>query len=178
MSSGFLVPEVAVNQFGLEPGMRVADFGSGSGFFTILMSQIVGDGGFVTAIDIVEADLEVVRAKAVSFGVKNLQTVRANLEIVGSTGLTDGSQDFVLMANILFQNDDKAGILKEAKRILRPEGRLVIIDWKKEVDGFGPPNQYRTTKEAMQSMAQQEDFVFEKEIKAGAFHFGLIFRKK
>jgi len=177
-SGGFLAPEMVIGQFGLAPGMRVADFGSGGGYFTILMSQIVGDGGFVTAIDVVEADLEVVRAKAGSAGIKNLNTVRANLEVMGSSGITDGSQDFVLMANILFQNDEKAGIIQEAKRILKPEGKLVVIDWKKKGQGFGPPDQYRVSKETAQSLAQQEGFVFEREINAGSFHFGLVFRKQ
>ena len=75
-------PEAIVESFGLQSGMKVADFGSGSGYFTILMAKKVGDSGQVTAVDILESALETVRAKASVSGLKNLQTIRADLEVL------------------------------------------------------------------------------------------------
>lgn len=174
---GFLDPAVVVNQFGLKPGFRVADFGSGSGYFTIEMAKIVGESGFVSAVDILDSSLETIRAKAGLEGLRNIQTIRGNLEIVGGSGLVDGSQDVVLLANVLFQNENKPAILKEAKRVLRFGGRLIIIDWEKGIGGMGPPDEYRITKETLISLATQAGFSFEKEIPADQYHFGLIFRK-
>ena len=166
-----------VRQFGLEEGMRVADLGPGSGYFTIEIAKAVGEGGVVTAVDILDTALETIRARAISEGVRNIILVRANLEIVGSTSLADDSQDFVLIKNVLFQNDGKLEIIKEAKRILRPAGRLTIIDWEKGTGGFGPPDEYRTPKESILTLANQEKFIYEKDISIDVYHFGMIFRK-
>jgi len=164
-----------VNQFDLEPGMRIADLGSGSGYFTVEMAKAVGEGGVVTAVDILETALETVRERTVEAGAKNVQLVRANLEVIGSTFLADDSQDFVLLANVLFQNDEKLSIIKEAKRILRPAGKLVIIDWEKGVGGLGPPDEFRTPKESILGFASQEGLNYEKDIAVDAYHFGIMF---
>ena len=166
-----------VGQFGLEPGMRIADLGSGSGYFTVEIAKSIGESGSVTAVDILDTALETVRSRAIEAGVKNIQVVRANLEVLGSTFLADDSQDFVLLANVLFQNDQKLGIFSEAKRILRPGGRLAVIDWEKGVGGFGPPDEYRTPKESILTLASQESFSYEKDIMVDAYHFGMLFRK-
>jgi len=174
---GFMNPSVVVSQFGLKPGFRVADFGSGSGYFTIEMAKIVGGSGFISAVDILDSSLETIRAKAGLEGLRNIQTIRGNLEIIGGSGLANESQDIVLLANILFQNENKMAILKEAKRVLGPGGKLIIIDWEKGSGGVGPPDEYRITKETLISLATQVGFRLEKEIPADQYHFGLIFRK-
>ncbi len=166
-----------VNQFDLGPGMRAADLGSGSGYFTVEIAKVVGEGGQVMAVDILDTALETVRERASGAGVKNVQLVRANLEVIGSTFLADDSQDFVLLANVLFQNDEKLSIIKEAKRVLRPAGKLVVIDWEKGAGGLGPPDEYRTPKESILGLASQEGLSYEKDVIVDAYHFGMMFRK-
>lgn len=177
-TGGFMNPEVIVESFGLEPGMKVADFGSGSGYFTILMSKRVGENGVVTALDIMESALETVRAKASAAGLKNLQTIRTDLEALGGSSLPDNSQNMVLLANILFQSPQKAEIIKEAKRVLSPGGKMIVIDWKKEANGgLGPPAELKIDQEVLRSMLEKEGLVFLSDIDAGSFHFGFIFKK-
>lgn len=176
-AGGFINPDFIVGSFGVQEGMKIADFGSGSGYFTILMGKIAGEGGLVTALDIMENALETVRSKAKSEGLRNIQTVRSNLEVLGSSGLSSESQDFVLMANILFQSDKKDEIIKEASRVLKEGGALVIIDWKKGAGGFGPPDNLRLDPSATQSVAVSNGFEFADLIDAGAFHYGLKFKK-
>jgi len=158
-------------------GMSVADFGSGAGYFTILIGERVGREGRVYALDIMESALDSVRAKAKSAGLENVETIRGNLEVPGSSGLADQSQDIVLMANILFQSDKKVEIGREAKRVLKDGGLLIVIDWKKGAGGFGPPDSLRTDETAMHSLIVGEGLVFERSFGAGQFHFGLIFKK-
>lgn len=166
-----------VSQFDLEPGMRVADLGTGSGYFAIEIAKAVQEGGVVTAVDILDSALETVRDRAYLSGLKNIQLVRANLEVVGSTFLADESQDFVLLANVLFQNDQKTEIIKEAKRVLRPGGKLAVVDWEKGVGGFGPPDEYRTPKNSVLGLVGQEGLTYEKDLIVDAYHFGMMFRK-
>ncbi|MBI2062695.1 MAG: class I SAM-dependent methyltransferase [Candidatus Yanofskybacteria bacterium] len=171
-------PERIVASFGLAEGMRVADFGSGAGYFTILSAKRVGESGVVTAVDIMDSSLETLRAKAKIEGLSNIQTVRSNLEVFGSSGLSDDSQDVVLLANILFQNPNKQSIVAEARRVLKPSGLLIVIDWRKGTGGFGPPEDLRTDEEEMKQLIQNSDsFRFQNQIDAGVFHYGMIFRK-
>lgn len=176
-TGGFLNPDLIIDEFGLRPGMNVADFGSGAGYFTILIGQKVGKEGQVYALDIMESALDSVREKAKAAGVENIEEIRANLEILGSSSLTDQSQDIVLLANILFQSDKKVEIMKEARRVLKDNGSLIIIDWEKNAGGFGPPDSLRTDEASMRSLAVSEGFIFEKAFDAGQFHFGMIFKK-
>lgn len=176
-TGGFLNPGLIVNEFGIMPGMSVADFGSGAGYFTILIAERVGKEGQVYALDIMESALDSVIEKAKVAGLENIELIRTNLEIMGSSGLSDQSQDIVLLANILFQSDKKSEIIKEAKRPLKDNGSLIIIDWKKGAGGFGPPDSLRTDETAMRSLATDEGLIFERAFNAGQFHFGMVFKK-
>lgn len=176
-TGGFMNPEKIVAGFGLHEGMKVADFGSGAGYFTILIGQKVGKEGRAYALDIQESALESVGAKSKAAGLENVETIRANLEILGGSSLSDGSQDMVLLANILFQSEKKQNIIIEALRVLKSGGVLVVIDWKKGSGGFGPPEDLRTDDLVMQSLVNNEGVAFEKNIDAGQFHYGMIFRK-
>ncbi|MBI2674212.1 MAG: class I SAM-dependent methyltransferase [Candidatus Yanofskybacteria bacterium] len=182
-TGGFLNPDFIINEFRLMPGMSIADFGSGAGYFTILMAERVGKEGRVYALDIMESALDSVREKARASGLENVEAIRTNLEVVGSSGLSDQSQDVVLLANILFQSGKKIEIIREAKRVLKDSGLFIIIDWKKGLPAqagagsFGPPDSLRTDEMAMRSLAVGEGFVFDRLFNAGQFHFGMIFRK-
>ena len=102
-------PVRIVEGVGVTPGMQVADFGCGSGHFTILFSKKVGKDGKVSALDIQEAPLDAVRERAKSEGLTNIETIRGNLEVLGGSSLHENSQDLVWMANMLFQNQKKIG---------------------------------------------------------------------
>jgi ubiquinone/menaquinone biosynthesis C-methylase UbiE len=176
-NGGFMNPEVIVGSLGVVEGMRVADFGCGSGFFAITLGKLVGDNGHVVAIDVMEAPLEAVKAKATIEGLNNLETIRGNLEVIGGSKLSNESQDLVLIKNVLFQSTQKQEIIKEAARSLKPGGKLVIIDWKKDAAGLGPPNDLRIDTQAIRQIISQSGFGFLNEIKTDAFHFGMIFSK-
>ena len=177
-TGGFMHPEKIVGEFGVGEGMSVADFGSGAGYFTILLGRMVGESGKVYALDIQESALDNVRVKARAVDLKNIETIRTNLEVVGSSGLPDNSQDIVLLANVLFQSDKKSEIIQEAKRVTKIGGRIILIDWKLGSGGFGPPDNMRTDETAMRNLIAGEGLVFEKSIDAGQFHYGMSFKKE
>jgi ubiquinone/menaquinone biosynthesis C-methylase UbiE len=177
-TGGFLDPERILERFGVTEGMIISDFGSGAGYFTTYLAEKVGPDGKVHALDILESSLDSVRVKANALGLKNIEITRTNLEVVGSSGLPSGSQDMVLMANILFQSHKKDQIFQEAKRVLKVGGKIIMIDWEKGSGGFGPPNDLRLESKSAKSLAEKEGFTFQDELDAGKFHFGMIFIKK
>ncbi|MDP3954644.1 MAG: class I SAM-dependent methyltransferase [bacterium] len=176
-TGGFLDPQKVVMSFGIREGMRVADFGSGAGYFTILAAKIVGQGGRIIAIDIMDDALATLRAKASAEGITNIDTVKSNLEVPGSSGINNSSQDMVLAVNVLFQSEEKISIIKEAHRVLKDNGRMILIDWQKGTGGFGPPDDLRLNSEAMKSLAVEAGFELEAVIDAGVFHYGFVFKK-
>lgn len=171
-------PASIIGRLDLRPGMRVADFGCGSGHFTVLVAKIIGDEGKITAIDVQNAALDSVRAKVKDLKLQNVETVRADLEVPGATKLADGTQDLVLLANVLFQSQKKDAIIREAKRVLKTDAKLVLIEWRKGSGGFGPPDDLRMTDEAINSLVGQEGFEHGKDIDVGEYHHILIFTKE
>lgn len=158
-------------------GMHIADFGCGAGHIGILVAQKTGKDGYVVALDIMEDKLESIKARAKAMGLENIETKRANLEVLGNTGLGDGTQDMVLLINILFQSNKKQDILKEAKRVLKSGGSAVLVEWKKSGGGLGPPDELRTNGNDMQTIFSTEGFTLIRQFSAGQFHYGLIFKK-
>jgi ubiquinone/menaquinone biosynthesis C-methylase UbiE len=174
----FINPDLLVAKFGLKENMHVADFGIGSGFFTILMAKAVGEGGSVTALDILEAPLEVVRNKAELEGLENINFVRADLEAERGSKLDDSSQDLVLLANILFQSNEKENIVKEAARIVKTGGIVIVVDWKVDIDALGgPPKEFRINPEKVKAMVKEIGLNLVNEFEAGQYHYGIIFSK-
>ena len=176
-TGGFIHPETIVNNFDVREGMKIADFGCGAGYFTIILAEKIGPQGRIYALDIQESALDNVRAKARTKNLENIETIRTNLEVVGSSSLIDQSQDLVLFANILFQSNKDANIIKEGVRVLKTGGELIIIDWKKGADGFGPPDDLRQDLEDTKQLAVKNGLKLSREFDAGRFHFGLIFKK-
>ena len=89
--ANFLKPEMVVDLLDIRPGEKIADFGCGAGFFTVLLGQRVGSAGMVYGLDVRQEALDATKAKARTAQVQNVQTVRADLERDRGTGLADES---------------------------------------------------------------------------------------
>ena len=122
---GFIKPEEVLDNLDIREGMKVADFGSGSGYFTIPLAKRAGKRGSVYAIDVQESALEAVRGRARLFFVFNIEAIRANLEKESGSTLKDKSLYMVVLANVLFQSSAKDAMLKEAKRVINKNGKIV-----------------------------------------------------
>ena len=177
MQDSLLNPESVIANLNIQPGARIADFGSGSGYFTLIMARIVGQDGVVTAADVLQNKLDTVKTAAYARGLYNINYVRCDLEVYGSSKLDDASQDMVLLANILFQSQKKADMVKESRRVLKSGGELVVIDWD-PASAFGPKESgWKFSKEEAQSIISGLGFSFTREIPVSKNHWGLIFKK-
>lgn len=177
----FLHPSIASKFLDILPGMRVADFGCGSGHWAVELAKAVGPAGKIFAVDAQESALEATRSQARMAHLQNIETIRADVEAPGATALKEGMVDAVIISNMLFQADKKQNVVSEAARITKHGGRVFLIDWDNAVEmpfsRMGPPSSQRVTRQDAERLFASNGFRFEKEFNAGSHHYGLIFRK-
>lgn len=171
-----LRPEQVLVQLNLKPGMFVADFGSGAGNFSLAFAKKIIPDGRVYSIDVQESAIESVRSRAKLEGIFNIEPLLRNLEAANGSKLPEDFVDLVFIANILFQAPDKSAIIKEAKRLLKPGGKVLIVEWKPGASGLGPPQNLRIFPEVISTLAKNEGLKLEKEFDFGT-HYGVQFSK-
>ncbi|MFA5942281.1 MAG: class I SAM-dependent methyltransferase [Candidatus Paceibacterota bacterium] len=176
MNAQFSSPRDAVLQLGLREGMRVADFGTGSGHYARAAAAIVeGNGGKVYAIDVQEDVLKHLKLTmhAAHHGV--IDAVWGNIEKSGGTHLRDATLDAVILANTLFQIEHRPGLLEEVRRVLKPGGKLMLIDWAGSYGGMGPSPEHIVTEHEAEELFINNGFHKVKSFRAGPHHYGILF---
>lgn len=171
----FSDPERVVGEFGLAPGMTVADLGAGSGAYALAMAR--RPGVKVIAVE-VQKDLVERLASEARTRHLDLEVVWGDIEKLGGTKLRDGSVDLALLANVLFQTSGKYTAALEVKRLLRSGGRAVIIDWSDSFGGLGPKQSEVIKPETTTEIFAQAGFRKERDFVAGDHHWGIIFVKQ
>lgn len=173
----FSSPEQIIEQLNLKHGSRVADLGAGSGFYSLAAARAIGDKGKVYAIDIQKDLSERLKKEANRQGFFNIETLWGNVEKMGGTHLKDELVDLVIAANLLFQLEDKHDFPLEVKRILKPNGKVLVVDWLDSFRGMGPAPHYVFTAAKARELFERVGFTFDRQIRAGERHWGMLFRK-
>ena len=177
MSTGmnFTDPKKTVQQMGLRAGMKVGDFGAGSGYYAISAASIVGKGGRVYAIDVQEDILKHVRYMAEQARLHNIETIWGNFEKPHGAKISDNVLDAAILSNTLFQLDDRKGALVEIKRTLKSGGILLVVDWAGAYGGIGPSAENVIPEHRAEELCASVGFNKTQTFVPGPHHYGLIF---
>lgn len=173
----FFNPRDALIQAGISQGMVVAELGCGPGHFVFEAAKLIGDEGIVFAIDVQKPVLNVIKSKMNFLGLHNVKPIWADLEVLGSTKIKDSSVDLAILTHTLYQAKNHKAMLKEAYRMLKEKGKLLIIEWKKTQTPIGPPVEMRIDKEKLISWLEELNFKITKDIKTDNYHYGLLAEK-
>ena len=115
-----------VTTLAIKPGMRIADLGAGTGVFSLPFAKAVGQEGKVYAIDVDAALLAIVKEKAASVSVANIETIVA--------GATDPKVpepvDLLFICDTMHHLPNQAEYVKQFAKLLKPGGRVAVIDFK------------------------------------------------
>jgi ubiquinone/menaquinone biosynthesis C-methylase UbiE len=175
MATNFADPRSNVLQLGLHDGMKIADLGTGSGHYALAAAAAIGHDGRVYAIDIQEDVLTSLKNAAHEAKRRNIETIWGDFEKLGGTRLKDHVVDAVILSNVLFQVESHHDALKEVKRILKPGGKLLVIDWSGSYGGLGPRPERIVPEREAEELFITAGFHKVKSLRAGPHHYGIIF---
>lgn len=168
----WLPPEELIRLLELHPDSEVADIGAGTGYFALPIAEVL-ETGTVYAVDLQEEMLDRLRAKLDQAPPRG--SVRLFQGDAAATGLPASSVDRVLMANLWHELDDQPAALREAARILRPGGRLLILDWRPDMPSPpGPPSDHRIPAEVTAATVDAAAWQVLGREPFGKFHYVVI----
>ena len=160
----------------LKKGITFLDMACGRGEYALAVSGIIGNAGLVYAIDLWEEGIGALRRQALGRGIDNIDATVADLR--KGIPIADNRVDACLMATVLHDLVETNGAgqaLSEAARVLKSEGSLVIIEFKK-IDGPpGPPIHVRLTPEEVDHLVIPYGFSKKRIIDVGPYNYLMTF---
>ncbi|WP_027369947.1 class I SAM-dependent methyltransferase [Desulfovermiculus halophilus] len=148
-------PEHILSAFCVQRVGRAIDIGAGTGFYTRPLCRRLGPGGFIWACDVSRDVLQWLQGSLSADERQRIGLVR-----IGESALpfAANTMNLMIMANVLHEFDHPDTMMQEAYRILRAEGRVLVVDWKKEAAPFGPPYAHRVSLQDMEGLLEEAGF--------------------
>ncbi len=161
-------PEQILQAVGVRAGIVFVDIGCGDGFFTVLAAKIVGEKGRVYAVDTDDSAIERLKAKAKR---ENLQNIVTKVGKAEETVFCKACADVVFYSMVLHDFYDAEKVLRNAREMIKPDGVLADLDWKKIETPFGPPVSIKFSEEYASNLMQAQGFTAAKTASVGPYHY-------
>lgn len=139
-----LPPEEILRLLEVDLRTTMADIGCGPGYFTIPLARMTEEE--VYALDVSPEMLDALSERASEAGLDNIKGVLSNAERIE---LPDNSVDGLLCSLMLHEVDDLPRTMQEFQRILRPGGKMLLIEWEKQPMDMGPPVEIRISSDEL-----------------------------
>jgi ubiquinone/menaquinone biosynthesis C-methylase UbiE len=99
-----------------------------------------------------------------------------NLETDSGSTLPESCADYVLIHNVLFQVGDKVKLIKEARRVLKSEGKLLVVEWSLS-SLVGPKQSDRLSESELESLVSSLGFTKTEKLDTSQAHYAILFQK-
>lgn len=176
-------PGATLRTLGLSSGETLAEVGCGSGYFALPAARIT-DPATVYALDLDESLLGKIGHIADQQCVDNLVTVHADAMTLADS--LPERVDVVLVGSTFHGVDDRSGFVAEVRAALRPDGRLIVLNWQDRPretttvagEPRGPPSDLRmSATETEAAVLDAGDFVLDRRVELPPYHYGLVFER-
>ncbi len=146
-------PELLFKKFDIKQGEYILDLGCGRGDYSIRFANAVGKTGLVCAVDKSEEEIENLSRIVAGSGIDNLHPLLYDITL--KLPVENGIFDMCLISTVLhcLGSNDIHSVMKEMKRVMKPDGRVFVIECKKEEMKMGPPLQIRISSGEMEKFA-------------------------
>ncbi len=175
---GVFDPRQVLEQIGVAEGEVLLDAGCGEGRFAIPAASMLGEKGKVYAADTSAERIAAVERLAHDRGLDQIEAFVA--DVTEQIPVQADAVDVCFMANVFHgfvENSAVKGELREIKRVLRPEGILAILDFRKDVDRPpGPPVSRRLDPLEVELLVARYGFQQESSAEVGRYHYLSIFK--
>jgi ubiquinone/menaquinone biosynthesis C-methylase UbiE len=168
-------PEAILVDVGVKPGLVFVDVGCGHGFFALPAARLVGEGGRVYGVDADSEAIDGLKEKAAKEKLRNLVL---EVEMAEQTVFCDSCADIVFFGIVLHDFADTSKVLSNAKKMLKPTGRLIDLDWKKELMQLGPPLRIRFDEKEASNLIEKAGFSIGEAKKVGSYHYMIVAKPK
>lgn len=151
--------ELVFQKLALKEGDTFLDLGCGAGDYSIYAAKTVGESGNIYAVDLWRDMLDKVCEEAAAHGIHNIHPVVSDIR--EQIDLPDQSIDICLIATVLHTMDfslAKTKLFAELKRVIKPFGKLAVIECKKENSPYGPPLHMRISPEELKKGLDEYGF--------------------
>lgn len=167
-----------LSKISISEKQHVAELGCGNfGFFVFPLARLVGRQGKVYAVDILRETLEEIKSRSSKENLPQIETIWSNLEVFRATKIETNSLDSALIINVLNQSTKKSEIIREATRLLKRGGKLLIVEWKNSDIPFGPKPEQRVNLDSLKTTTAKIGLALTEEFSAGPYHYGLVLSK-
>lgn len=160
-----LPPELVLRHAHIRSGDAVADIGAGPGYFTVPLAERVGADGAVYAMDVAPEMIELLRSRALPPVVRVIPMDGEAIPLRGAT------LDAALLAFVLHEIDEPGAFLREVLRTLKPAGRLLVVEWLRQVEEAGPPLQERLAPQDTTALLEQSGYKIEAQRILNSSHY-------
>jgi ubiquinone/menaquinone biosynthesis C-methylase UbiE len=172
----FLSPKHLIENLNIKEGSSILDLGAGSGSYVYEICRLNHSkrhDGKVVAVDISKDSLDRVKDSAAIIGYP-IDTLVADLEEV--LILPDYSFDYIIMANTLHAIKNKQRLMSECKRVLAPNGYMLLVEWKEDINLNIGPKEHVISRTDLEHIIHKSSFKIVKELNGGDFHLAFILK--
>lgn len=142
-------PELVIDKLGDLSGKIVADIGSGTGYFTFLISRMAEK---VLAIDIEQRYLDYIEDRKLELPVEQADVIETRLTVENEPNLHTDEVDAILIVNVFYYLNDRTTYMKIVNNALRENGTLVLVDYKLGDLPVGPTTDKIPPEEAIENL--------------------------